>query len=158
MDDDGGEGDLEVEGREAKWKNTIEANVANLISQRSRRRRDWMTLIYGTNLTPEEILTGKITREGAEEEDEEDELFTFRTKEGVRGLEVLDQTKELVNQDELNRWEDEEMLDSIRHLFITGGVQEEEDMGNNGSEGGFEDLEAGSAPKEEAKGAEDPEE
>ncbi len=157
MDDDGGEDDLEVEGREARWKNTIEANVANLTNQMSRRRRDWMTLIYGTNLTPEEVLTGKMTREGAEEEDEEDELLTFRTKEDVRGLEVLDQTKELVNQGELNQWEEEEMLDSIRHLFITGGAQGEEDRGGNGSEGGFEDLEAGDAPKEEAKGAEDPE-
>lgn len=148
MEDDGGEEDLEVEGLEARWKNTIEANIANLTTQRSRRRRDWMTLIYGTNLTPEEILAGKITREGVEEEDEEeDELFTLRTKEDVRGLEVSDQTKELVNQDELDQWEDEEMLDSIRHLFITGGAQEEEDRGSDGSEGGFEDLEAGDAPK-----------
>ena len=155
MDDDGREEDLEVEGREARWKNTIEANVANLTNQRSRRRRDWMTLIYGTNLTPEEILTGKMTSEGAEEDEEEDELFTFRTKEAVRGLEVLDQTKELVNQDELNQWGDEEVLDSIRHLFITGGAQEEEDRGSNGSDGGFEDLEAGNAPKDEEKEAGD---
>lgn len=158
MDDDGEEEDLEVEGHEARWKNTIEANVANLTNQRSRRRRDWMTLIYGTNLTPEEILTGKTTREGAEEEDEEeDELFTFRTKEDVRGLEGLDQTKEPLNQEVLNQWEDEEMLASIRHLFITGGAQEEEDRGTNGSEGGFEDLEAGNAPEEEEKEAGDPE-
>jgi ribosome biogenesis protein BMS1 len=158
-DDEPGEGlEGEVEGREARWKDTIEANVANLTIQRS-RRRDWTTLIYGTNLTPEEILSGKTIREEAEEEDEEeDELFTFKTKEGVRRLEVLDQTKEPVNQDGLNQWEDEEMLDSIRHLFITGSGQEEEDRGSDGAEGGFEDLEAGDAPKEEAKEAEDSEE
>jgi len=154
-DDEWGEGlEVEAEGREARWKDTMAANVANLSIQRS-RRRDWTTLIYGTNLTPEEIVAGKTTREEAEEEVEDDELFTFKTKEGVRGLEVLDQTKESVNQDELNQWEDEEMLDSIRHLFITGSGQEEDDQGSDGAEGGFEDLEAGGAPKEEAKEAED---
>lgn len=158
-DDEWGE-DLEVgvEGRQARWKDTMEANVANLAIQRS-RRRDWTRLIYGTNLTPEEILTGKTTRKEAEEEDgEEDELFTLKTKEDVRGLEMLDQTKEPVNQDELSQWEDEGMLDSIRHLFITGSGQEEEDGGSDGPEGGFEDLEAGYTPKAGVREAEDPEE
>ena len=157
MDDDEEVEDWEVEGREAKWKDTMDANVAKLTAQRS-RRRDWTKLIYGTDLTPEEILAGKTTRERTEEgNEEEDELFTFKTKEGVRGLEVLDQTKEPVNQDELNQWEDEEMLDSIRHLFITGGGQEEEDGEDGGSEGGFEDLEADDAPEGGAKEAEGPE-
>jgi len=153
MDDDEGGEDLEVGGREARWKDTMEGNVANL-TQRS-RRRDWTTLIYSTDLTPEEILAGGTTRKIAEVRDEEEEeLFIFKTKEDVRGLEVLDQTKEPVYQDELNQWEGEEMLDSIRHLFITGGGQEEEDGGRDSSEGGFEDLEAGDVP-EGAKEAEE---
>jgi ribosome biogenesis protein BMS1 len=148
----------EGEGREARWKDTIEVNVAKLIAQRS-RRKDWTKLIYGTDLTPEEILAGKMTREEAEEGDEEeDELFTFKTKENIRGLEVLDQTKETVDQAELDQWEDEEMLDSIRHLFITGGGQGEEDRGDDESEGGFEDLEAGDIHEGGAKEVEDHEE
>lgn len=158
MDNDEEQEDWEVEGREAKWKDTITANVARLTAQRS-RRRDWSKLIYGTDLTPEEILAGKTTREEAEAGNEdEDELFTFKTKEDERRLEMLDQTKEPVSQEELNQWGDEEMLDSIRHLFITGGGQEEEDGGDSGSEGGFEDLEADDAPEGGAKEAEGPEE
>jgi ribosome biogenesis protein BMS1 len=151
-------GDWEVEGREARWKDTMEANVTKLTAQRS-RRRDWNKLIYGTDLTPEEILAGRTTRKEAEEGNEaEGELFTFKTKEDIRGLEVLDQTKEPVDQDALNQWEDEEMLDSIRHLFITDGGQKEEDMGGDGSEGGFEDLEANDAPEGRVTEPEDPEE
>lgn len=156
MDHDEGEEDWEVEGHEARWKDTIEANIAKLTAQRS-KRRDWTKLIYGTDLTPEEILAGKATREAAEE-DEEDDLLTFKTKEDIRGPEVLDQTKEPVDRGGLNQWEGEEMLESIRHLFITGGEQGEEEGGDDDSEGGFEDLEAGNASEGGPKEAGDPEE
>ena len=159
MDDEEEGEDWEVEGREARWKGTMDTNLARLTGQRS-RRRDWTKLIYGTDLTPEEILAGKTTREDAEEgNDDDDELLTFKVKEDIRSREVLDRTKEPINQDALDQWEAEEVLDSIRHLFITSGGQEEEDRGNDGSEGGFEDLEveAGDAPDGAAREAEDPE-
>ncbi|KAJ7855870.1 GTP binding protein [Mycena olivaceomarginata] len=137
-----GEGDEDEEEKEEaapKWKGNLAAK-AQAASSNARRRKDWTKLIYSSELTPEEVLAGK--EEGAMDEDEEEEddgeFFRFKNVPRKEEEEEVDSSK--------IKWEDEEILDSIRGLFITGpvaadgvegeGYEDEEDEG-----GEFEDLE-----------------
>ncbi|KAJ7164613.1 GTP binding protein [Mycena crocata] len=149
MDD--GEGDGEDDEEAApKWKANLAAK-AQAASSNSRRRKDWMKLIYSSELTPEEVLGDAehpIPVDG-EDEDDDGDFFRFRFKNVQRKDEdeEVDRSKEGFKADDLKRWEDEEVLDSIRGLFITGPVAQEggEDESYEDLEGGgdFEDLEAG---------------
>ncbi|KAK7464649.1 Glycoside hydrolase 2 (Mannanase, beta-galactosidase) [Stygiomarasmius scandens] len=121
-----------------------------------RRRKDWMKLIYSSSLTPEQILThdgdGVSAKEDEEEDENEDDFFRIKKRDDLSKEEELDRTKEVLKDQDLKEWEDEDMLESIRNLFITGeDVPQAEDgaeVDENGEpyeeEGGdFEDLEAG---------------
>jgi ribosome biogenesis protein BMS1 len=150
-DDDlvGEEEDSEEEGEEEsapKWKANLAAK-AQALSSNSRRRKDWMKLIYSSDLTPEEVLSGKeenpIQVDG---EDEDDDLFRFKNVPRTDEEEEVDSSKDTWKEEDLKKWEDEEMLDSIRALFITGPVAQDGDGGYEDAEeagGDFEDLEAG---------------
>ncbi|RPD54653.1 DUF663-domain-containing protein [Lentinus tigrinus ALCF2SS1-7] len=108
-----------------QWKRNLaeKAQAAFEQSARSRRRKDWTKLIYNSTAPPETILgldgSGDATSSGAPGMDDED-FFTIKSSAPAKAEEDLDRTKEPVNTDELKEWEDEELLDSIRHLFITG--------------------------------------
>ncbi|KAF7325702.1 hypothetical protein MKEN_00420400 [Mycena kentingensis (nom. inval.)] len=151
-DDDIMDEDDDDDDEGPKWKRNLSAQAQALASG-SRRRKDWMKLIYSSTLTPEEVLGGKEEREDEEDEDDDNDDF-FRVKTAARREEdeEVDRSKENVPADELKRLEDEEMLDSLRRLFITGGDTqgaegggaEEEDYEEDG--GDFEDLEAGDGP------------
>ncbi|KAG9102106.1 Glycoside hydrolase 2 (Mannanase, beta-galactosidase) [Ceratobasidium sp. 370] len=150
-DEEGDEGDDDDrDGDAPRWKSNLSARASQSFSQNSRRRKDWTKLIYGSDFSAHEVVLGKASvptgiAQGADRE-EGDELFTIK-RAGQLSEETYDQTKEPLDTQALSAWEDEEMLDSIRHLFITGepnagkatteGEQYEDDV-----EGGFEDLEA----------------
>ncbi|KAK7048222.1 hypothetical protein R3P38DRAFT_2868069 [Favolaschia claudopus] len=143
-----------------KWKSHLVAK-AQAASSNSRRRKDWTKLIYSSQLTPEEVLAGKEEASVDEEEDDDDgEFFRFKNAPRQDEDEELDSSRTVWKEEDLTKWEDEELLDSIRGLFITGSAPADEEGGYEDEEdedGDFEDLEAGDeAPKpdsEESKAA-----
>ncbi|OJT13845.1 Ribosome biogenesis protein bms1 [Trametes pubescens] len=140
-----------------RWKANLseKARAAFEDSSRSRKRRDWVKLIYNSVVSPDEILgqmrASEPPSQGPSMDD--DDFFTVASSAPAKTEEELDQTKEPVNLDDLKAWEDEELLDSIRSLFITGsssqpaeGVDEngepyEDEEGADGSQAGDEDDE-----------------
>ncbi|KAK7469421.1 Glycoside hydrolase 2 (Mannanase, beta-galactosidase) [Stygiomarasmius scandens] len=135
-----------------------------------RRRKDWMKLIYSSSLTPEQILThdgdGISAKEDEEEDEDEDDFFRIKKRDDLSKEEELDRTKEVLKDQDLKEWEDEDMLESIRNLFITGeDVPQAEDgaeVDENGEpyeeEGGdFEDLETGGEAGPSSSAPADPE-
>ena len=104
-----------------KWKLNL-SERAQHSSSRKARRKDWIKLIYSTSLSPEEILLGKREEgdDGDKQKDgDDDDFFQIKNMETSQS-EVLDSGKDHIDPESLKKWEDEEMLDSIRHLFITG--------------------------------------
>lgn len=100
-----------------KWKSNL-SQRATLASSKSPKRKNWIKLIYNSNLSPEEILYGK--KEFDDTPLVEDNFFTIKEKETTDDAEALDATKDPVDPRHLEKWQDEVVLDSIRHLFITG--------------------------------------
>lgn len=145
-DEDGDEDELEEEEDEEsipRWKRNLSerAHQASASSSKS-KRKDWTKLIYSTSLSPEEILNGK--KEEQEDSEDGDDFFQVKTKE-TDDPDVLDAGKEPLDEEALKKWEEEHMLESIRHLFITGGDDEGnaegqgEGVGDDESENNSED-------------------
>ncbi|KAF5369107.1 hypothetical protein D9615_010433 [Tricholomella constricta] len=167
---DEGEGEEEEEEEEEgddgavpRWKkNLAERAQSSFASSRKSRRKDWTKLIYATSLTPAEILQGE-QEEGSgatEVEMDEEDFFQIKRTADAGQDEVLDQSKEALSAEELKKWEDEEMLESIRHLFITGDDNAAGDGEDGNEEGGaFGEEEDGddSQDDEEGSAAADPE-
>ncbi|KAK1230659.1 Glycoside hydrolase 2 (Mannanase, beta-galactosidase) [Marasmius sp. AFHP31] len=160
-DDDGMEGDEEA----PRWKANLAEKAAETFSKRP-RRRDWIKLIYSSSLTPEEVLSEdpsalmkkKVAEAERELEGDDDDDDFFHPKESskperrFKSDDDADRTKEVVDSESLKKWEDEDMLESIRSLFITGDSTEEakgpeeQEANSDGEpyeddEGGFEDFE-----------------
>jgi len=127
-----------------KWKRNLSERAQKSTSlSRKARVKDWTKLIYSTNLTPEEIVGDK--KEEDQEEDnkmdmDEDDFFQIK-KTSSDNAEELDMSNDPVDPEELKKWEDEDMLESIRHLFITGGDLDTEQGGSGFNEQG-EDADA----------------
>jgi len=146
-DEDEDEDELEEEEDEEsipRWKQNLSerAQQASASSSKS-KRKDWTKLIYSTSLSPEEILHGK--KEEQENEGDGDDFFQVKTKERD-DPDVLDAGKDPLDEEALKKWEEEDMLESIRHLFITGGDGEGDDsegqgegVGNSEDDGDSED-------------------
>ncbi|KAG6818374.1 hypothetical protein H0H87_006703, partial [Tephrocybe sp. NHM501043] len=82
-----------------------------------------------------------------------DDFFQIKTRAAAGEEEILDRSKESLGEEELKRWEDEELLESIRHLFITGDdnppggdngdtFQDEDEEDGEGNEGENDDEES----------------
>jgi ribosome biogenesis protein BMS1 len=156
-DEDDMDGDEEEDDEEhvPRWKTNLadNARLAFETSGGKKKKKDWMKLIYTTSLTPEQILADDTSAnktgdaDSQDDEDEDDGDF-FKIKKGGAGNEFAegevdeDRTKLVYDPAELKKWEDEELLNSIRHLFITGGSGEGDENGYDG-ENGYEDLEGG---------------
>jgi len=115
--------DEEAEEEVPKWKSNLidQAHATFELAQRS-KGKDWTRLIYSTSLSPRQIVRGEPSAadpEKDEEHDENDDFFTLKKTTDV-DADSLDATKEKCSFDQLSKWENEEMFDSIRHLFITG--------------------------------------
>lgn len=108
-----------------RWKKNLseKAQATFEESYRSRRRKDWTKLIYNSSASPASIVgldASETAPSSAALGMNEDDFFTVKTSAPAKAEEDLDQTKEPVSAGELKEWEDEALLDSIRHLFITG--------------------------------------
>ena len=120
-DDDDDDDDAEEEV--PKWKSNMidQAHATFKLAGRS-KGRDWTRLIYSTALSPRQIVRGEPNAADLkkdEEQDDNNDFFTLKKTTDV-DADSLDATKETYPFDQLAKWENE-MLDSIRHLFITGG-------------------------------------
>ncbi|KAG8910158.1 Glycoside hydrolase 2 (Mannanase, beta-galactosidase) [Tulasnella sp. 417] len=135
-----------------RWKADLASKAAEQFRSRTRGRpRDLTRLIYSTDLTPKQILAGETEKHsrGDVMDDEEDELFHIKKSDTFTtdGREIIDRSKEDVRIENLAEWDDETVLESIRHLFITGvkfgdepGIDEDGEPYED-EDGGFEDLE-----------------
>jgi ribosome biogenesis protein BMS1 len=132
-DDDNlsGEEDDEQDGDiEATWKKNLADQADETVrANRLRKVPDLMRLIYRSEQTPEEILSGSSNRRKqvkGDDGNDDDEFFKLAEEEAaVDEIEegdddLQDFTKPKYQAGELQRWESEAALDSIRHLFITG--------------------------------------
>jgi ribosome biogenesis protein BMS1 len=116
--------DDEAEEEVPRWKSNMidQAHASFKLAQRS-KGKDWTRLIYSTALSPRQIVRSEPSAaypEKDEEHDENDDFFTMKKTTDV-DADSLDATKETCPFDQLSKWENEEMSDSIRHLFITDG-------------------------------------
>lgn len=147
-DDD--EDDEDLAG-ELRWKANLKEKASNMFS--NHRRTNLMSLIYNNlDLTPEDILNGNYgddadTNAENEMEDAEDEEFFKLNRENTTNAVIVDSSRDPIDMEELDEWDDEDTLDSIRNRFITGDI----DVANGESafppeedevQGDFEDLEA----------------
>jgi ribosome biogenesis protein BMS1 len=152
--DDEGENDEEEDGPE--WKKDLAGRAAiNFAS--SRRKQNIMRLIYDSTLSPEQITRGDTDSTARAEADalvakldnDDDDLFELAGSNTLAAEEEEERFRDTPTQASLEHWQDEDFLDSIRDLFITGAASA---TGANAYEeegGDFEDVEGGSAfPKE----------
>ncbi|WVR05949.1 hypothetical protein IAU60_002976 [Kwoniella sp. DSM 27419] len=130
-----------------QWKQNLSDKAAAGFAERMGRRRDLMNLVYGDELSPEEIAAGKTRPSSADAESSrmaQDGFFRI-SREQNRGDDG-DQLKPRVDSEALKeKWSDEAMLNSIRDLFISGPVGEVDADGNayEDEAGEFEDVEDG---------------
>ena len=105
-----------------RWKSNLidQASASFKLAQRS-KAKDWTRLIYSTVLSPRQIVRGEPNAADREKDEEnDDDFFTLKKATDV-DADFLDATKETRSSHQLAKWETDETLDSIRHLFITGG-------------------------------------
>lgn len=171
--DDEDEGD-DVEDEDAEdsdeqgpeWKRNLSARAAASMAS-GRRRPNLMRLIYNSTLTPAQIAAGETQDTVAAQEeaearreagdldadDDDEDLFRL-AKDPAESGEAADEVfRRPVNVAELGVWEDDEFLDSIRHLFITGGDAPTGEAAYEEEGGDFEDLEGGGAADGAANGS-----
>ncbi|GAA5897424.1 hypothetical protein JCM8208_003268 [Rhodotorula glutinis] len=135
-----------------EWKKNLSARAA--ATMQVGRRRNLMRLIYASTLTPAQVAAGETedtvaAQEEAQarrealgpdgDEDEDGDLFSL-ARDGASGADE-DQFRAPVNLASLGVWDDDEFLDSIRHLFITGGDAPAGENAYEEAGGDFEDLE-----------------
>ncbi|RCH94937.1 Glycoside hydrolase 2 (Mannanase, beta-galactosidase) [Rhizopus stolonifer] len=144
---------------ELRWKANLQEKASEMFS--NHRRTNLMSLIYNNlDLSPEDILNGNYDNDTEEKEDaedaEEEEFFQLKRENTTASAEVMDSSRDPIDYEELEEWDDEETLDSIRNRFITGDI----DAANGQSafppeedevEGDFEDLEADSEQEGEGE-------
>ena len=135
-----------------EWKKNLSARAA--ASMQVGRRRNLMRLIYASTLTPAQVAAGETedtvaAQEEAQarrealgddaDEDEDGDIFSL-ARDAAAGADD-DQFRAPVNLASLGVWDDDEFLDSIRHLFITGGDAPAGENAYEEAGGDFEDLE-----------------
>lgn len=126
--DDQAEGEVSEDDDEdiPRWKANLSEKAQAMFQKttQTHKYRDWTKLIYHSSAFPESILGldgwGEPSSSNTPDMDDDDDFFMLKGAAPTKTEEGLDQTKEPVNAEDLLEWEDEGLLDSIRHLFITG--------------------------------------
>ena len=128
-----------------RWKSnlTMRAQESFNVYSRKSQRKNWMKLIYSSSLSPSQIMDNSPTTTGNQvNKDDDDELFILQ-KGNSLDEELVDMTKDILRLEDLQEWEDEEMLDSLRGLFITGDREETTVGERTVADDGYDDLEVG---------------
>lgn len=117
--DDEDDEDEEDEDDAPPWKSDLAAKASAAFEELNRQRRgkDWMAMIYSSSLSPEQVVNGADTT--AVKSDEIDDDFFRADNSALTNEDNLDMTKEAQSSAALREWEDEDILDSLRTLFIT---------------------------------------
>lgn len=160
--DEGSEEDDEDEDDDdvPQWKRNLADRAATGFAERMRRRRDLMSMIYGDELSPEEIAAGKTRPSSADAESSAMAMSNdgfLRVQGGDNAGDEGDQIKEPVDVKALEeRWSDETVLDGLQKMFISGAMGEETAEGLPYEEEGddFEDLEGGDGDDEDGEDGE----
>jgi ribosome biogenesis protein BMS1 len=143
---------------ELRWKANLKEKASDMFS--SHRRTNLMSLIYNQpDISPEDIINGNYgddaEENGDDVEDAEEEEFFKLNREQSNTATIIDSSRDPIDFEELEEWDDEDTLDSIRNRFITGDLEDgngesafapEEDQVEMGE---FEDLEAEEGNNEE---------
>ncbi|KAI5478527.1 ribosome biogenesis protein BMS1 [Pseudohyphozyma bogoriensis] len=159
-EEDDEEEDSDEEG--PQWKRNLASQAAANLGS-SHRKQNLMRLIYDSALTPAQIAAGEteasVGKEGLEvEEDDDDDLFELKRHAEADAVDDEDRFRAPSKPVSLEQWENEELLDSIRQLFITGGGPTGANAEQYEEEGGdFEDLEGGGAGATESAFEPEPE-
>lgn len=131
-----------------KWRRGLQERAVKAVTERLGRRTNIMSMIYDSDLTPEEVAAGgrAASPSGGDGKADEDDLFTITRKAQIKGPAVeADQVKSAVDADALRaKWDNDDMLNSIRHMFITGnddGIDGVDGEAYEQAGGDFEDLE-----------------
>lgn len=166
-DEDGTDGDGDEQDA-PRWKSNLAGRALSNYQQHAAGRRrknfDLVKLIYDSSLTPEQIARGeslpssnatskKQAGDGGNDDDDDD-FFTLKTSAKAStssaSIPFTDRAKEPFEPISSSGpdWDDEDVLDSFRHLFITGNTSSgNQDLdaadGIDDDGNGFEDLEAG---------------
>ena len=139
---------------DARWKASIGDRAIKNQADRLQGRRDLASLIYDSDLSANEICEGKHAANGLGGTVAEDDLFTITRKPviSVAMGPADDYAKRHVAASTLRgRWSDEDMLDSIRHMFITGSKDQADHADGDPYEeegGDYEDLEDAASDEE----------
>ncbi|EKD03566.1 hypothetical protein A1Q2_02149 [Trichosporon asahii var. asahii CBS 8904] len=155
-DDEDDEDDEDV----PQWKRNLADRAATGFAERMRRRRDLMSMIYGDELSPEEIAAGKTRPSSADAESSAMAMSNdgfLRVQGGDNAGDEGDAIKEPVDVKALEeRWSDETVLDGLQKMFISGAMGEETAEGLPYEEEGddFEDLEGGDGDDEDGEDGE----
>jgi ribosome biogenesis protein BMS1 len=171
------EEDGDEPGEAPRWKENLARNAeAHADAESQRRRKDWMTLIYNSQASPEEVVAsgsgsnkrnagdgGDTTDE--EQEDEEDEMEQeedlFQLKAEVDDAQEYDDRGKIKYATMDDEWDDEDLLDSFRGFFITGeqpkndGEVDETGIPYEDEEGGLEMVQDGAESADEDEGGSD---
>lgn len=147
FDDEDEDGGSDEDGFVPRWKVNMGERAATGFAERMLRRRDLMALIYGDELSPDEIAAGKTRPSSADAESSAMALAhdgLMRVSGGDNAGDDGDQLKVPADAAALAaKWADESLLDSLQGMFISGrmgeegedGVPYEDDAGN------FQDIE-----------------
>ena len=137
-----------------RWKSDLASKAMLGYQQQSGRRRklDLAKLIYNSTFTPEQIVRGDVISgpkppKSKVASQDDDDFFTIKSPVKPAVPASLDQAKEPVDAQPPLDWNDDGVMDSFRHLFITGNssatsrdFDAADAIDNEGN--GFEDLEA----------------
>ncbi|UZJ56807.1 hypothetical protein CBS101457_006127 [Exobasidium rhododendri] len=164
-DDDDDEAFESGDDIEAAWKKGLGAHAEETVrANRLRKAPDLMRLIYSTEQSPEEILYG-LQKKGQVKEarvngNDDDDFFKMVENDNGDADEadddIQDFSKPKYTSAQLQRWESEKALNSIRHLFITGGEAQDQDEAD-GEERADADFKGFSGGEEEDDDARDEE-
>lgn len=114
-----------------RWKRDMVDRAAQGVAQRLGHRRDMMSLIYDSEMAPEEVVGGKTSAP----ESRSDDLFNITSTQAPSHVPTGIDVAAL-----RDKWQDEKTLDSIRKLFITAKTDDAAEYED--ATGDFEDLEA----------------
>ncbi|RGB26964.1 hypothetical protein C1646_746590 [Rhizophagus diaphanus] len=140
-----------------RWKSNLAEKAKETFL--ANRKISVMELIYGNEKTPEEIASGNLSdllkvgaifenkKDNVEEND--DEFFKIVEKD-TESLYVIDSIKACLDTSNLDKWNENDTLESIRNRFITGNLEvdnSENDDSDSEIREDFEDLETDEVEK-----------
>ncbi|CAG8551851.1 13654_t:CDS:10, partial [Cetraspora pellucida] len=123
-----------------RWKSNLTNKAENMFM--ANRRVNIMQLIYGEK-TPDEVAYNNLSnsaRDTMSKNDEgplksEEDFFRLANNDAgdIKILKAIDSSKSCFDIENLDGWDDERMLESIRNRFITGSLEDENPNGLNNS-------------------------